>query len=109
MTKCYLCEKGNLKKKKVPFGLYGIELGKFEAEVCSKCNEKFFDEKSSDLIDEAAKAKGLWGLEARTKVSKAGDSLIIRVNKKLADFYGLRQGGEVSLSPKNKKELLITV
>jgi len=109
MKKCYICEKGNLEKKKAPFNLYGIEIGKFDVEVCSKCREKFFDEKSSNLIDEVAKSKDLWGLEAKTKVSKAGDNLIVRVNKRLASFYELKQGEEVILYPKNKKELVVNI
>ncbi len=41
MEKCYECEKGNLKKKKVKYKLYGIEIGKYPAEVCDKCGEIF--------------------------------------------------------------------
>ncbi len=61
--KCYICEKGNLEQKKVEFSLHGEILGKFSAEVCNSCGEKFFDETSSDLIDKVAKEKGLWAFE----------------------------------------------
>src|SRR3989338_2555071 len=74
---------GAMEKKKVDFSMYGVSLGKFEAEVCKKCGEELFSEEVSKQIDEVAKKKGLWGLEAHTKVGKAGDSLIIRVNKKI--------------------------
>ena len=47
--KCYMCENGDLIKKKVDFSVYGINIGKFEAEVCDKCKEVFFDEKASDV------------------------------------------------------------
>jgi len=100
---------GKLVKKKVDFSMYGISLGKFEAEVCKKCGEELFSEEVSKQIDEVAKKKGLWGLEAHTKVGKAGDSLIIRVNKKIADFYGLKQGEEITIMPKDKDELCILV
>lgn len=89
--------------------MYGASLGKFEAEVCKKCGEELFSEEVSNQIDEAAKKKGLWGLEAHTKVGKAGDSLIIRVNKKIADFYGLKQGEEVTIMPKDKDEFSVFV
>ncbi len=105
-----ICDCGGIMvKKKVDFSMYGVSLGKFEAEVCQKCGEELFSEEASKQIDEAAKKKGLWGLEAQTKVGKAGDSLIIRVNKKIADFYGLKQGKEVTLTPKDKEELCILV
>lgn len=100
---------GKTSKKKVDFSMYGTSLGKFEAEVCQKCCETLFSEKVSDQIDEAAKKKGLWGLEANTKIGQAGDSLMIRVNKKIADFYGLEKGEEVTLMPKNKGELSVLI
>lgn len=107
--KCYICEKGYMKKKKVDFKVYGISLGKFDAEVCSKCGETFFDEATSDKIDKTAKEKGLWGLESRTKIGVAGDGLIIRVNKKIADFMGLKKGEEVTIIPESKNKLGIEV
>ena len=110
MNKKNICEcGGKLIKKKVDFSMYGISLGKFEAEVCNKCKEELFSEEVSNQIDEAAKKNGLWGLEAHTKIGKAGDSLIIRVNKKLVDFYGLKQGEEVTIIPKDKGELCVLV
>ncbi len=106
----YSCDCGGVMiKKMVDFSMYGVSLGRFEAEVCQKCGEELFSEEASQKIDEAAKKKGLWGLEVQTKVSKAGDSLIIRINKKIADFYGLKQGEEVTILPKDKKEICILV
>ena len=74
-----ICEecKGKIIKKKVEFKLYGETLGKFPAEVCLKCGEKVFDEETSDKIDEIAKKKGLWGLDAQTKINKVGTSIIV--------------------------------
>ena len=43
MERCYTCEKGILERKKVDFMLYGEFIGKFDADVCSKCGEKFFE------------------------------------------------------------------
>ncbi len=107
-TKCEECG-GKITNKKVDFSLYGQSLGKFPAEVCSKCGETCFSEEVSDQIDRIAKEKGLWGLDLRTKVSKAGDSLMIRINKKIADFMDLHKGEEVRLHPKNKRKLIIEI
>lgn len=105
-----ICEcGGRIIKKKIDFSMYGTSLGKFEAEVCQKCGEELFSEKISNQIDETAKKKGLWGLEAHTKIGKAGDSLIIRINKKIADFYGLKQGEEITITPKDKKEISVLI
>jgi hypothetical protein len=100
---------GLVLKKKVDYSLYGVSLGKFEAEVCNKCRETLFSEEISKQISDTTKAKGLWGLEAQTKVAQAGDSLIIRINKRLAKFYGLKKGEDVTLAPKDKEELCILI
>jgi len=105
-NKCWEC-KGKVVKRKADFSIYGVNLGKFPAEVCSKCGEVVFDEETSNKIDSIAKAKGLWGLEARTKVGQAGDSLIIRINKKLAKFLDLKKGEEVTVAPENKVKAVI--
>ncbi len=107
--KCANCGSNNVELKKVDFKVYGISLGKFEAEVCNKCGEEIFSEEVSDKIDKASKEKGLWALESRTKVAKSGDSLVIRVNKKLADFLGLKKGEEITLMPEGKKKLVVEV
>jgi hypothetical protein len=106
--KCWECG-GRIVKRKKDFSLYGINIGEFDAEVCKKCGEVVFSEEASDQIDKAAKEAGLWGLEAKTKVAKTGDSLTIRVNKRLAEFLGLKEGKEVTLHPENKEKLVVAV
>lgn len=64
IVECPLC-KGKMEWKKHPFSLVGTELGKFEAEVCTKCGEAWFTEEASDQIDERAKELGLWGIGKR--------------------------------------------
>lgn len=106
--KCEECN-GKIIRKKVPFKLYGIELGVFPAEICSKCNEEVYDEETLDKIDKIAKQKGLWGLESRTKVGEVGNSLDIRITKKIADFIGLKKGEDVLIHPENKKRIVIDI
>ena len=109
MEKCYLCEKGVLKTKKVPYLLYGTPIGDFKAEVCTKCGEVFFDEETSREITTATKEKGLWGLGSRTKIGQAGSTLDIRFPKKLLEFLGLRKGEEVSIYPEGKHKVVIEI
>lgn len=104
---CYICEKGKLEKKKVDFFLYGENLGKFDAEVCNLCNEKFFNEETSSKIDDKAKKLGLWGLEAHTSIGVVGNSLDIRLHKKIAKFLGVKKGSPVNIYPETKKKLII--
>ncbi|MBW2968681.1 hypothetical protein KY304_02555 [Candidatus Woesearchaeota archaeon] len=106
--KCEECN-GKIIRKKVSFNLYGIDLGKFTADFCPKCNEEVYDEKTLDKINKIAKKKGLWGLESRTKVGEVGNSLDIRISKKIADFIGLRKGEDIIVHPESKKRIVIDV
>lgn len=107
--KCYICEKGKLIKKKVDYKLYDKLIGKFNAEVCQRCGETFFDEETSRKITKAVKEKGLWGLESKTKIGKVGDSLDIRLNKKIVNFLGLKKGEQVTIVPESKNKLVVTI
>ncbi|MAE13317.1 hypothetical protein CMO92_02020 [Candidatus Woesearchaeota archaeon] len=107
-TRCEECN-GKIIKKKIDFRLYGISLGLFPAEVCTQCGEEIFDEETSDKIDAVAKAKGLWGLGAETKISKSGTSLAITVNKKIVDFMNLKKGEAVYIHPETKNRLVIEI
>ncbi len=107
MTKCYMCEKGELKQKKVPYNLYGMKIGDFEAEVCGVCGEVFFSEETSRKITQANKQKDLWGIGATTKIREAGSTLDIRLPKKIIEFLNLKKGEEVTIYPESKKRLII--
>ncbi len=109
MPKCYICEEGNLTKKKVDYELYGVNIGKFDAEVCGKCGEIFFDEETSKKMTAVAKKKGLWGLQAKTKIGQSGTTLDIRLPKRIIDFLELRKGKEVEIQPEGKHKLIISI
>ncbi|MBI3033735.1 hypothetical protein HYY72_01100 [Candidatus Woesearchaeota archaeon] len=105
--KCDECG-GKIVAMKTDFSLFGVSLGKFPAEVCTKCGEKVFTEDVSDEIDKVAKEKGLWGLGVKTTVGKVGDSLDIRINRRIADFVGLQKGQTVLVHPEGKNKIVIT-
>ncbi len=107
--KCYICEKGSLTKKKVDYKLYGISIGKFEAEICDRCGETFFDEDVSRKMTEIAKKKGLWGLQAKTKIGQSGTTLDIRLPKRIITFLNLKKGKEVEVYPEGKNKLVISI
>jgi len=109
MTKCYVCNKGTLVKKKVPYKVFGKEIGMFEAEVCGKCGETFFDEDVSRMITQKTKEMGLWGLESRTRVGAVGSALDIRLSKKLVDFMHIKKGEEVIIYPESDTSLRVEV
>ena len=107
--KCYICEKGRLTKKRVDYNLYGVNIGKFNAEVCDKCGEIFFDEDTSKRMTEIAKKKGLWGLQTKTKIGQAGTTLDVRLPKKIIEFLNLKKGKEVEIYPEGKNRIVISI
>ena len=105
--KCPICEEGKLNTKKVPYSVYGVELGTFSAQVCNACNEQWFDEKTSTKIQELEKKKGLFGLSKRTKISYSGNSLIVRIPESVAKFMNLHKEDEVIIHPEGKNKITV--
>jgi YgiT-type zinc finger domain-containing protein len=104
--RCPVCSKGNLKKGKVKEEMFGIFLGEFPAEVCSRCSESFTDEETTKKIESAAKSKGVWDLGKRTKIARSGNSLAVRIPKEIAEYLDLREGSEAFIHP-DKNRLVI--
>ena len=104
--KCPICGKGVLKKGKVKEVMFGVYLGEFPAEICTKCGESFTDEKTTKKIEEAAKTKGIWGLGEKTKITKTGNSLAVRIPKKIVDYLKLKKGREAYIHPEDHKLII---
>ncbi len=100
METCYECEKGRLIKKNVEYEQYGQMIGKYPAEVCSKCGEIFFSGGAVEKIEQELKKRGLWGLGIKALVGTSGNSLDLKLAKKLADFFHLQKGQPVFIEPK---------
>jgi len=105
---CWEC-KTKMKDKNVDYFLYGVKIGNFPAKVCEKCGETYFSEETSKKITEITKQKGLWGLQAKTKVGKVGTTLDIRLPKKIIDFLKLKKGEEVTIYPESKNKIVISI
>lgn len=103
---CPVCEKGALKKGKIKEEMFGVYLGEFPADICTNCKESFTDEKTTKAITEEAKKKGIWGLGRKTKITKAGNSLAVRIPKEIADFLNLKKGKEAYIHPDKDKIII---
>lgn len=106
-----ICEEcgGKIMRREADYVFLGESLGKFMADVCAKCGEKVFDEDTFSRIERVAKERGLWGLAAKSKVSKVGNSVAVTISKKIADFVSLRKGEEVKVYPEDKRRIIIEV
>ena len=106
---CYKCEKGNFVKKKVDFVQFGISLGRFDALVCSVCEETVFEGAVSKQIEAKAKEAGIWGLARKTHIGTSGSSLDVKVPKAIAEILNLKKGQEVIIEPTAKNKIEITL
>ncbi len=105
--KCYICEEGELSNKKIDYCLYGVKLGKFDAEICSRCGEVFFAEETSNKMTKLAKQKGLWGLASQTKIGQSGTTLDIRLPKSIINFMQLKKGEDVRIYPEDRHRIIV--
>lgn len=106
--KCEECG-GKTVRRKVAYAHLGVMLGNFPAEVCGKCGETIFDMKAAKAIERKAKQLGVWGLTARTKIGMSGNSLDVRIDKRIADFMKLKKGKEVTLQPEGRDKLVVYI
>ena len=104
--KCPVCN-GEMKKSREPYFFGEVKIGEFEAEKCAKCNEVFFTEESSDRIDEKAKQLGLWRIGQEGTLGYSGNSIIVRVPKKIVKFLNFKEGKKVFIHPEGKRKLVI--
>lgn len=106
--KCIICN-GDLKEKIVEHKEVGVLLGKYKGLVCSKCNEVFYDAETAAKIQAKSKELGLFGLAKKAKVAEVGNSLAVRIPKRIADFLGLKKESEIKIVPKSHHEVSIEV
>ncbi|MDP4012716.1 MAG: AbrB/MazE/SpoVT family DNA-binding domain-containing protein [Candidatus Nanoarchaeia archaeon] len=106
MEICPICEKGKLKPVKEKHVLFGVDLGTYPGEKCSECGELFTDSKYVEKIEKIAKEKGIWGIGQKTKISKSGNSLAVRIPKKLAEYLKLKEGKEAYIHPQDRKLII---
>ncbi len=104
-----MCGKGTLEERTVEHKEFGVFLGKFKAQVCPSCGEAFFDSDTAKKIQTKSKELGLFGLAKKTKVAQVGNSLAIRIPKKIAAFINLHKEKEVRIVPKSTHEITIEV
>lgn len=107
--KCPICEKGNLKKAKIKEYMFGVYLGEYRAEVCTFCKESFTDRATTKNIEEKAKKLGIFGLAKKTKITRTGNSLAIRIPKDIINFLKLKEGKETYIYPEKNKIIIESI
>lgn len=103
---CPMCN-SKLKKSMVKEEYLGHYLGDFEGFICPKCGETLLTEAAVRKAEQKAKDIGIFGLAEKTTIAKSGNSLMVRIKKKLVDYLGLAEGEEVIIHPEGKKKLVV--
>lgn len=106
--KCVLCN-GKTVGKEVAYKEFGMDIGTFNATVCTSCGETYFAEEVAEIIQQKSKELGLFGLAKKVKIAEIGNSIAIRIPKEIAVFLDLEKGKDVLLMPKDKHDLLVHV
>lgn len=105
--KCVFCN-GKLKNTIAEYKEFGVSLGRFNAKVCAKCGETFFEPATVDKIQAKSRQLGLFGLEEKVKIAKIGNSTAIRIPKRIAEFLNLKPGRKASIYPEDHKLVIET-
>jgi ribosomal protein S27AE len=105
--RCPVCGKGVLRPARVQEERFGVNLGKYDGEVCNRCGESFLGSKSMKRLETWAKELGLWGLSTKVKVVRSGNSLVVRIPPPLAKHLRLRSGLELLIAPDKERRLVL--
>jgi len=83
----------------------GIDFGLRTEHVCTRCGDQFLTDETWQEIEDAAKARGLFGLERKVRVRRSGNSLVVAIPPDVARFLGVEKDSLVSLLPLGKGRL----
>ena len=88
----------------------GINCGTLDIEFCETCGSEYLPEESMRIVQQKLKEKGLWGVEHRAvSFWKSGNSVVLRVPKKIADVLHLKPAMRAFIHPEGKNKLVVEV
>ena len=67
------------------------------------------DRKDQRRFEKAAKQKGLWALEAKTRIGTSGTALDVKLPQKLVRFLGLKKGTDAMIKPIDRHRFEVEV
>lgn len=105
--KCPVCGRGALKPVTVHEDMFGLDLGDYPGEECSRCGETFVPADALGLIQARARKVGLWGLASKVKLARSGSSLVVRIPAKLARDLKVKNGQGVVVSLEKCNRLVL--
>lgn len=109
MAKRPSCGKATLRRSRVREAMFGVDLGEFEAETCPACEESFLSEAAMLELEQRARKAGVWGLGEKVKVTRSGNSLMLRIPSELARFLKIKPRTEVVVHPEGEDRIVVDV
>ncbi len=100
---------GKLKKGAGEVEFFGIDFGVKPVNICTKCGSEYLSQEVMEKIEAEIKKRGLFGLEKRGRVSKSGNSLVIRIPKEIVDSLGIKRDLPVLIYPSERSKLVVEV
>ena len=98
---------GELVNSQCEVEFFGIDFGIKKCEVCKNCNAEYLDNETMKEIEKEIKKRGIFGLEKMVKVTKSGNSIVIRIPPEIAKFSDIDYKSIIRIFPvsRNKIEL----
>ncbi len=100
---------GLLKKSKTEVEFFGMDFGLRPCEICTRCGSEYLSQELVEGIEAEVKKKGLFGLERKGRITKSGNSLVIRVPKEIADSLNIEKDSQITIYPSDKKRLIVEI
>jgi hypothetical protein len=100
---------GKLKKSKTEVEFLGIDFGIQPCEVCTQCGSEYLSQELIEKIEKEVKRRGFFGLERRARVTKSGNSLVIRVPKEIAKSLKIDKDTAITIYPTEKRKLIVEI
>ncbi|MDG6976116.1 MAG: AbrB/MazE/SpoVT family DNA-binding domain-containing protein [Nitrososphaerota archaeon] len=100
---------GRLEERASEVEFFGIDFGVKKVESCTECGTEYLPQETMEEVEAEVRKRGLFGLERRGRVSKSGNSLVIRIPQEIAKSLRIKRDLPVVIYPSEPKKLVIEV
>ncbi|MDG7018525.1 MAG: AbrB/MazE/SpoVT family DNA-binding domain-containing protein [Nitrososphaerota archaeon] len=100
---------GKLQERASEVEFFGIDFGVKKVESCTECGTEYLPQETMEEVEAEVRKRGLFGLERRGRVSKSGNSLVIRIPQEIAKSMKLKRGLPIIIYPSDKDRLVVEV
>lgn len=100
---------GKLIQSQCEVEFFGIDFGIKKCEICKDCNAEYLDTETMQDIENEVKKRGIFGLGKLIKVTKSGNSIVIRIPPEIAKFSDITYKSIVRIFPVSKNRIEVEV